>query len=375
MREDEKLRSLIGTIYDAALDPALWTDALARTADFVGGEAAGLCSKAAGDDVLTVEHIAGIDRESMRAYAETYGKLDPLVNVPLFNVQQVVSIPELVSFDDYRQGRFYQEWAQPQSWRDVASAVLDKSAQATTFLNVVRSDAIGMVDRETRRRMSLITPHARRAVLIRKSIARKADETAAFVDVLDGLSVAVLLVAADGRIIHANAAASGILRTDDVLRSVGGRLTAGDAQVHKTLHRIFAVAAGGVEAQDRRGTALPLTADDGTCYVAHVLPLTASARRRAVAAGAAAAVFVRKATLETPSAPEVIARAYDLTPTELRVLLAIVDIGGIPEVATALGVAHSTVKTHVDRLFEKTGVGRQADLVKVVAGFAAPLAA
>jgi DNA-binding CsgD family transcriptional regulator len=56
------------------------------------------------------------------------------------------------------------------------------------------------------------------------------------------------------------------------------------------------------------------------------------------------------------------------------VLLAIVDIGGVPEVAAALGVAVTTVKTHLSRLFEKTGVARQADLVKLVAGFSTPLA-
>jgi DNA-binding CsgD family transcriptional regulator len=31
------------------------------------------------------------------------------------------------------------------------------------------------------------------------------------------------------------------------------------------------------------------------------------------------------------------------------------------------------VKTHLGRLFEKTGTSRQADLVKLVAGFSNPL--
>ena len=53
---------------------------------------------------------------------------------------------------------------------------------------------------------------------------------------------------------------------------------------------------------------------------------------------------------------------------------AIVDIGGVPEVAAALGVAETTIKTHLSRLFEKTGAARQADLVKLVAGFSTPLA-
>ena len=39
----------------------------------------------------------------------------------------------------------------------------------------------------------------------------------------------------------------------------------------------------------------------------------------------------------------------------------------------ALGVAETTVRTHLGRLFDKTGTGRQADLVKLGAGFCNPL--
>src|SRR5262249_50272033 len=88
---------------------------------------------------------------------------------------------------------------------------------------------------------------------------------------------------------------------------------------------------------------------------------------------AATAVFVRRATMESPSPPDIIADTYKLTPTELRVLTALVDIGGVPDVAAALGVAETTVKTHLARLFAKTGARRQAELVKLVAGFAMPV--
>ena len=70
-----------------------------------------------------------------------------------------------------------------------------------------------------------------------------------------------------------------------------------------------------------------------------------------------------------------IARRYALTPMELRVLLGIVDVGGVPECAEALGVAQTTVKWHLGHLFQKTGTARQADLVKLVAGFSNPLLA
>jgi hypothetical protein len=42
--------------------------------------------------------------------------------------------------------------------------------------------------------------------------------------------------------------------------------------------------------------------------------------------------------------PEVIAKSYGLTPTELRVLLTIVEEDSVPEVAEVLGIATETVK-------------------------------
>jgi DNA-binding NarL/FixJ family response regulator len=78
--------------------------------------------------------------------------------------------------------------------------------------------------------------------------------------------------------------------------------------------------------------------------------------------------------MDGPSMPDVFAKTFNLTPTELRMLLVIVDVGGVPEVATAIGVADSTVKSHVVHLFEKTGAACQADLARLVAGFAIPVA-
>jgi DNA-binding CsgD family transcriptional regulator len=50
-----------------------------------------------------------------------------------------------------------------------------------------------------------------------------------------------------------------------------------------------------------------------------------------------------------------------------------VEIGGVRETSDALGIGESTVKTHLHRVFSKTGTSRQADLVKLVASFSSPL--
>jgi DNA-binding CsgD family transcriptional regulator len=117
---------------------------------------------------------------------------------------------------------------------------------------------------------------------------------------------------------------------------------------------------------------MALTARTGEPYVVHVLPLTSGARRKAgVSYSAAAAMFIRKAELDCPSPPEAVAGRFKLTPAEVRVLFAIVEIGGVPEVAPVLGISEQTVKSHLHHIFEKTATKRQADLVKLVATYSA----
>ena len=242
------------------------------------------------------------------------------------------------------------------------------------MFGVFRHERDGIVDDETRHRMRLIIPHIRRAVLVGRMFDLKAAEAATFADALDGLSAGLCLVDAGGRIVHANAAGHVILGAGDILRAVGGRLVACEAQVDQTFREIFAAAGEADAALGTMGIAVPMIGKAGDRYVGHVLPLTSGARRRAGRTYAAvAALLVRKAGLVVPSAFEVISKVFTLTPTELRVLLAIVEVGGTPEVAEALGVAVTTVKTHLGRLFEKTGTARQADLVKLVAAYATPL--
>ena len=384
MDDREQLSALIGDIYDAVFDPDHRTDVLDRIADFAGGDSGGLLSKHAlgsslGSSLGTAEHLycyIGNDSEGLRAYSESYPKLDSTTDPLSAGVEQIVSTTDLVPYEEFRRGRFYREWARPHGWIDIASAVVEKSATSCTFLSVARREASGLVDADMRRRMALIIPHVRRAILIGRTIHHKEAEATCLTDVLDGLSAGMILVDAGGRIVHANAAGSTILAAADFLRRTPcGRLVAGEAHVNAALREILLGAGGGDAALGVKGIALPLTARSGERYVAHVLPLTSGARRKTgLAYDAVAALFVRKAALEAFSPSGVIGQMYNLTPTELRVLLAIVDVGGVPEVAASLGVAATTIKTHLSRLFEKTGVGRQADLVKLVAGFATPLA-
>jgi len=376
MQDVQEVSSLIGDIYDAALDPALWIGVLLKARALVGGSCATLFSKDATRKSLNVYYDdGGLDPHYKQLYFNKYAKLDPTTTGHVFaEIGEPISTADLLPYDEFAETRIYKEWAQPQGLVDFVCAVLDKSATSAAMFGVFRHERDGFVDDATRKRMRLIVPHIRRAVLIGRVIDLKTAEAATFADALDGLCARLFLVDATGRIVHANASGHALLHECSVLRAINGKLAAREATAAKALEETFAACGNGDAAVGTKGIAVPLRARDGDHFVAHVLPLTSGARRRAGKSYAAvAALFVHKAGLEAPSPPEAIAKLYKLTPSELRVLLAIVQVGGVPETAEALGVAEATVKTHLHRLFGKTGATRQADLVKLIAGFSSPV--
>jgi DNA-binding CsgD family transcriptional regulator len=290
--------------------------------------------------------------------------------VMFLDIEQTNVVTDVLPTADLIQTRFAKEWIKPQALVDFLFSTLEKSSRGCTVFMTMRHKAEGFFDDEARRRFSLILPHVRRALLIGKVIETHREKAAALADSLDTLMSGMFVVDATGRIVHANASGYAMVAEANPMRAPSGRLSATDPVADQALLDIFTAAGGGDAALGKKGIAVPITARDDERYVAHVLPLTSGARRKAgVSYGAVAAVFVRKAALDLPSPPVVIAQQFQLTQAELRVLFSIVEIGGTSEVAEVLGISEATVKTHLHHVFEKTGTGRQADLIKLVAGY------
>jgi DNA-binding CsgD family transcriptional regulator len=257
---------------------------------------------------------------------------------------------------------------------DIKFLWLDRSTTTKSALVAYRYESNPFSDEEIGRRVQLIGQHLRRAAVAGRALEHKTVQAANLADAIDGFRAAILLVDADARVVHSNAAGAAMLRKGFALRTVSGRFAAVDSRASATLLGAIAAAKGGDMALGSRGTAVVLTDRDGERYVAHVLPLASAERRGVQGRCAVAALVVRKAELELGSLPPSLADTFGLTPTELRVLRAIVETGGVPEAAETMGIGQATLKTHLHRVFSKTDTRRQADLVKLVAGFASPLA-
>jgi DNA-binding CsgD family transcriptional regulator/PAS domain-containing protein len=371
MADPAALSNLVSAIYDASLDPDLWQQIVERTSRFVGGFSACISIQddaAAPPSIYTFGDIP--DQLYGRLYWETYRRLDPR-DWSLLTVGAVRGNAMFLPLPEFRQTRFYREWMQPQGIGDNPICVLDRTDAGSASFGVFVTASQGDENEQAFERMRLITPHLRRAVLITRSMQLRKAEATALADTLDGIAAAVILLDRDGCVVHANASGRRLLVRRSPLNAVKGKILANSAEDQRRLNQCLAAA---TESSADAGETFAVKGSENERYLVHVLPLTSSARKgvgnmfRAVAA-----MFVHEVKPPPTSRAWLIAEQYKLTPAEVRVLLAIAECGGVKETAEALGVAQTTVKTHLQRVFSKTDCSRQAELVKLVASFSSPL--
>lgn len=184
---------------------------------------------------------------------------------------------------------------------------------------------------------------------------------------LDGLSAGVYLAARDRRIVYLNAAARKQVASSAALTIVENRLLPVDAIAAARLNGALAEAAGeGTQGSSGAlSVALPCTGGPG--LIATVLPLERG-RRASISRpfAAVAAIFVQDPKASPPLPGEAFAKLYGLTPSELRIVLAIAPGLQLQETAEMLGLSLATVKSHLARIFQKTGTSRQPELVALL---------
>ena len=376
---DERLSHLIVDIYDAALEPERWPDVLGGVAGWVGGKTGAIYSNMPLQKQAVLHFVSGgMDPYWYRLYFERYVRLNPAaIGQMTAPVGQPCGTGDFMPYEEFVRSRFYKEWVEPQGLVDVVVATLDRRGSTLASAVVFRDVRHGRTDAKAIAHMRPLIPHLQRAITIGHLLGEARARADALAEACNGLATPVLLVAADGGTVYANRVASRMLDEGTVLRAeASGKLVAvGDAEANSTFRETLEACARGDITATAKGVALPLAGRDGSRHIVHILPLTSGKRLR-VAAGlaATAAIFVQQADQSAPPPVVAISELYALTPAETRVLFTIVELGGVPETAAALGIADSTVRSHLQRVFAKTDCARQADLVKLVTRFASPLA-
>jgi len=374
MAAEIALSHCVGLIYDCALDVASWPTALEATADYLGAANGALALTDITNFAELLNVTVGVAEPFRSRMGEYMGDVADLwssfVFSPAFPTDQPFAATRDLPAERMQANRYVREWAAPQGLVDMIGLLpMRQPDRIASFGFGVRAPTTD----EQMARARLVAPHLRRSVTIGnliESYKRAASSQAA---ALDRLSVGVLLTDRLGRIAHANAAAEAMLRDKRGLKVARGRVEAIEPAAQAELNAALA-AAGGPQLGGA-AIGLALSAPGAAPMLAYVLPL-APARAQELNAGAAsAAIFIRSAETAAMSSEKAISEAFGLTPAEARVMSKIA-AGAPPAVAAQeLGVSEATVRTHLSRIFHKTGVTRQADLAGLIGSLSAPLRA
>jgi DNA-binding CsgD family transcriptional regulator/PAS domain-containing protein len=374
MNELEQFSRLVQRIYDAALDAALWTDALQDICGFVQGCDVNLFYQSVSPHEMFHHYAWGDDPDYRQLFFDKYAALNPLLPAALFlEVGKVYALSDVMPIDEFRATRVYREWARPQGLLDALCTNLERSATGSSSMSIRRMERDGLFDESARARFTLLVPHLRRAVAIGGVLEFHKTREAALSATLDRLTTAVLLVTAEGRLVYVNAKADAMLVSGEVLRAPNGRVSAVDPDAKGKLREAIAAAAQGDADLGEKGVAITLAERGDAAQLARVLPLTSGERRGMLDSKAVAAIFVHETKRGVPAPLETMTKLYGLTAGEVRVLAAVAEKSGVASMAAALGISQATVKTHLQNLFAKTGVRRQADLLKLLTEHAAAL--
>ena len=173
---------------------------------------------------------------------------------------------------------------------------------------------------------------------------------------------------------HANRTADRMIDAAAPIRSVGGKLSVADSETAARLRRIVAASGRNESAIGGDGIGMALAGHEGPPATAHLLPIASGASRARRMARGAAAVFVATDSAQPAMKLAPVAEVFGLSEAETRVLERLMQGDSLPAAAASLGISHNTAKTHLSRLFAKTGTQRQANLVTLVSRLVPPVA-
>jgi DNA-binding CsgD family transcriptional regulator/PAS domain-containing protein len=260
---------------------------------------------------------------------------------------------------------FYQEWAQPQRIHQVMEVVALSETTRLGLFCITRQDHMGLFSNDHIDLMRSLAPHIRRAITISDLLDLRTVERQAFSAVIDSIPTGICVVGADGEILHANTAAQAMLDKKMPIRSEDGRLRGPNKAATTELLGAIAAAQEEEAAMGSSGIGVALRGAEGHS-VAHVLPLARGDVRTRLVPQALAAVFVNEDGPASFVNLDAIAGSFEFTPSETRLTGELLTGRTLAEAATALSVGESTVKTHLQNVFFKTGTSRQVDLITLL---------
>jgi DNA-binding CsgD family transcriptional regulator len=249
-------------------------------------------------------------------------------------------------------------WVSREDWRlSGTTAPALRSGGPSALLTLMRPRGREPFGEEDLAFLRQLLPHVRRALDLQQRITATEARYEAAAGALDHLALGVLLLDEDGRLMGCNRAARERLAAREIRTGPGG-LAASCPRETAALRSAVAKVVRAEPAEPAAREWVTTLSRPGSRP-----PLTAVA----VPLRSGAALFVSNP--DAGGVPEAVLRGlYGLSGAEARLTRLLLGGSRIEDAAAFLGVTLNTARTHLKRIFEKTGTDRQADLVRLLFG-------
>ncbi|MBW7974077.1 helix-turn-helix transcriptional regulator [Bradyrhizobium sp. BR 10289] len=374
--QESSVVACVGSLYQAAYDPVSWPDAIESLRELFNGSKACLVrtgpERGPGDLIAPNNDPAFQDRYIAEFAGEPNIVESAIARAP---VGTAYSDLDFIGRETLRTSRLWNEWMAPQDMYGGLTCKLITSRQSSWFFDVQRGRNQTAFDAAELELLNMVSPHLARAV----EIGRQAGLAKLVSSSLSHLPFAVLAVDAQLRVLARNEAAEQILSDQDAgLFLRRGVLMTADPRYDARLRQLVAescaaranalpglggdlLIAPGPEVNDPATLAISIGPSMG-----HDIP--------SIALEPCAVVIVRRISQDMPSGfAETIARLFDLTPQEARVAANLAGGHPLKETADRIGIRMSTARSHLIRVFYKTGTSQQSQLVAMLKNVQATL--
>jgi DNA-binding CsgD family transcriptional regulator len=365
--KQERLSALIGQVYDAALDEALWTALAPKIAQSFGSSSAAVLiqSKSKGKPQF-LSRTSNLTAPLMAEYEAYYWQHDVWASrAAELGMSRVFASKDLVSDASLERTEFCQDWLRRTGNFYLLGSVFPIAGDDIAVLGIHRERALGGYRENDKGPVAMFLAHLRRALQIRRQLAASSIERSASLDALERTGIATIVVGCGGQILYANRRAESILREGDAIHAIGGRLAVRGQSVNGRLACLIDEAVKTASGQGTSaGGALSVEREDRLPITMLVAPFR-PARNALGASSPSAIVFIRDPEQPMPSS-QALRGLFGLTAAEANIAAALGEGLSLDSIAASQHVSLNTARTHLKNILAKTGTRRQAELVALL---------
>ena len=357
---------LVGLIYNAVGQPALWNTFLERFATAVDGAATSLIMYNPVDRLGGLVACVRTDPEEQRRYAQYYVGIDSfgVHGAHLLQPGTVQSGQALCAEPTLVRGEFYNDFLRPINLHHQFLGTIDRDGTQVSFLASLRSKSAGPFDESQQRLLALLLPHLRRAMTLHTHLRGIEASCQWHAEVLDRLPIGVAMIGTRGGVLSLNARARAVLARNDGLQCGLGGLRASLSHESRRLHTLILHAVNtGLGLGLSAGGVVNISRLSGARAYQLVISPYHRAQAPSVIDAPAATVFIFDPDARIPELREGLAQLYGLTDAESQLAALLAQGWSLAEAADQLNVTRNTLRTHLKSVFAKVGVHRQAELL------------